>query len=101
MKNNLLYILVIALTTNLLRVLPALIFRKPIENRFVRSFLYYVPYVTLAIMTVPAIIETTGSPVAGAVALAAGIIAAWAGLGLFPVALVCCAVVFIMELLIY
>lgn len=100
MKNNLLYILVIALTTNLLRVLPALIFRKPIENRFVRSFLYYVPYVTLAIMTVPAIIETTGSPVAGAVALAAGIIAAWAGLGLFPVALVCCAVVFIMELLI-
>ena len=100
MKNNLLSILVIALTTNLLRVLPALIFRKPIENRFVRSFLYYVPYVTLAIMTVPAIIETTGSPVAGAVALAAGIIAAWAGLGLFPVALVCCAVVFIMELLI-
>lgn len=100
MKNNLLYILVIALTTNLMRVLPALIFRKPIENRFVRSFLYYVPYVTLAIMTVPAIIETTGSPVAGAVALAAGIIAAWAGLGLFPVALVCCAVVFIMELLI-
>ena len=100
MKNNLLYILVIALTTNLLRVLPALIFRKPIENRFVRSFLYYVPYVTLAIMTVPAIIESTGSPVAGAVALAAGIIAAWAGLGLFPVALVCCAVVFIMELLI-
>lgn len=100
MKNNLPYILVIALTTNLLRVLPALIFRKPIENRFVRSFLYYVPYVTLAIMTVPAIIETTGSPVAGAVALAAGIIAAWAGLGLFPVALVCCAVVFIMELLI-
>lgn len=100
MKNSLLYILLIALTTNLLRVLPALVFRKPIKNRFVRSFLYYVPYVTLAVMTVPAIIEATSSPLAGAIALAAGIIAAWAGLGLFPVALVCCAVVFILELFI-
>lgn len=89
-----------ALTTNLLRILPALIFRKPIKNRFVRSFLYYVPYVTLAVMTVPAIILATSSPLAGALALVAGIAAAWAGLGLFPVALVSCVVVFLLELFI-
>lgn len=94
MKNNMLYILVMALTTNLLRVLPAIIFRRPLKNRFLRSFLYYVPYVTLAVMTVPAIIEATANPIAGAIALAAGLIAAWAGLNLFPVAIICCAVVF-------
>ena len=88
-----------ALVTNALRVLPSLVFRKPIENRFARSFLYYVPYVTLAVMTVPAIIEATSSPLAGALALVAGIIAAWCGLGLFPVALICCLAVLVVEFL--
>lgn len=98
MKNSLTYILVAALVTNLVRVLPSLVFKKPIKNRFVKSFLYYVPYVTLAVMTVPAIVMATSSPLAGALALVAGIAAAWAGLSLFPVALVCCCVVFVMEL---
>ena len=88
-----------ALVTNALRVLPSLVFHKPIENRFARSFLYYVPYVTLAVMTVPAIIEATSSPLAGALALVAGIIAAWCGLGLFPVALICCLAVLVVEFL--
>lgn len=100
MKNSLVYILLIALVTNLVRVLPALVFRKPIKNRFLRSFLYYVPYVTLAVMTVPAIIEATSSPLAGALALVAGIVAAWFGLGLFPVAIICCCVVFGLEIFI-
>ena len=98
MNNNLLYILVMFLAATLLRVLPALVFRNPIQNSFVRSFLYYVPYVTLAVMTVPAIITATSSPLAGALALAAGIAAAWSGLSLFSVALVCCAVVLGFEL---
>ena len=97
MKNNLLYILVMVLTTNLLRILPSLLFRKPIKNRFVRSFLYYVPYVTISVMTFPAIVQATQSPVAGAAALIAGIVAAWLGAGLLPVAGICCAVVFILE----
>jgi len=97
MKNNLVYILVMFLAANLLRILPALVFRKPLENRFARSFLYYVPYVTLAVMTVPAIITATSCPLAGALALVAGIAAAWAGMSLFSVALVCCAVVFGVE----
>ena len=99
MKNKLVYILLIAAVTNLIRVLPTLLLRKPIRNRFLKSFLYYVPYVTLAVMTVPAIIQATSSPLAGALALAGGIIAAWCGLGLFPVAAICCAIVFLVQIL--
>ena len=99
-ENNLfLYLLVMILTTNLIRILPVTLVRKKIENRFIRSFLYYVPYVTLAVMTVPAIIDATGSPLAGILALLAGMAAAWVGLGLFPVALVCCLVVLLIGLL--
>ena len=93
--SNWLYIAVMVGVTYLLRVLPLTLIRRPIENRFVRSFLYYVPYVTLTVMTFPAILSATGSPLAGALALAAGLIAAWFGLGLLPVALICCAVAFL------
>ncbi|MDO5442724.1 MAG: AzlD domain-containing protein [Bacteroidia bacterium] len=101
MKNSglFIYILVMVLVTNLIRVLPVTLVRKPIKNRFLRSFLYYVPYVTLAVMTVPAIIYASGSPLAGALALLAGIAAAWFGLGLFPVAIICCLVVLVCGLL--
>lgn len=92
------YILIMICVTNAIRILPVTLIRGRIRNRFLRSFLYYVPYVTLAVMTFPAIIEATAMPMAGGVALALGIIAAWYGLGLFPVACLCCAVVFIMEL---
>lgn len=90
-------ILLSILTTNLIRVLPMVLIKGPITNRFLRSFLYYVPYVTLAVMTFPAIIETTLSPVSGISALVVGIIAAWRGLGLFPVAAICCAIVYLLD----
>lgn len=98
MAERLLYIGIMIATTYLIRVLPFTLIRKPIKNQFIRSFLYYVPYVTLAVMTFPAIIEATGSPIAGVIALVVGIIAAFCGLGLLPVAAVCCTVVFIAEL---
>ena len=82
----------------LIRVLPLTLIRKPIKNRFIRSFLYYVPYITLAVMTFPAIIEATQSPIAGIIALVIGILLSYFGLGLFPVACACCAVVFVAEL---
>ena len=91
------YIIIMIITTNLIRVIPLTLIRGQIKNRFVQSFLYYVPYVTLAVMTFPAIMEATNSPVAGAVALILGIVAAFAGLGLFPVPIICCVVVFILE----
>ena len=92
-----LYLFVMAATTYLIRVLPLTLIRKPIRNQFLCSFLYYVPYVTLAVMTFPAIMNATQSPIAGAAAMLVGILAAWRGLALFPVSLLCCATVFILE----
>jgi branched-subunit amino acid transport protein len=97
--NIYIYILIAAVTSFLIRVLPLTLIRKPIKNKFIRSFLYYVPYVTLAVMTFPAIVEATGTPVAGALALIVGIIAAWCGLGLFPVAIACCVVAYVVGVI--
>lgn len=94
------YIAVIALVSYLIRVLPLTLIRKPITNVYLNSFLYYVPYVTLAVMTFPAILHATKSPVAGAAALIVGMMAAWQGKSLFQVALVCCTVVLGIELII-
>ena len=90
-------ILLAIITTNLIRVVPMLLIKGEINNRFVRSFLYYVPYVTLAVMTFPSMIQTTISPLSGIVALLVGIIAAWRRLGLFPVSAICCAIVYLMD----
>ncbi|SCX07291.1 Branched-chain amino acid transport protein (AzlD) [Lachnospiraceae bacterium YSD2013] len=94
----LIYILIAIVVTNGIRILPITLIRKPIKNKFIQSFLYYVPYVTLAVMTFPAIMEATQSPIAGLVALILGIVAAYFGLGLFPVSIICCVAVFIIEL---
>lgn len=92
------YILVAAIVSTIIRVLPVTVFRKPIKNRFVRSFLYYVPYVTLAVMTFPAIINATQSKISGILALGCGSVAAWFNMSLFKVACICCGVVFVTEL---
>ena len=90
-------ILLAIITTNLIRVVPMLLIKGQISNRFLRSFLYYVPYVTLAVMTFPSMTQTTMSPLSGIVALIVGIVAAWRRMGLFPVAAVCCAIVYLMD----
>ncbi len=95
---TIIYILIMIFTTNLIRVLPLTLIRKQIKSRFLQSFLYYVPYVTLAVMTFPAIIEATSSPLSGLAALILGIVAAFFGLGLLPVSIICCVVVFVLEL---
>lgn len=93
------YILIAGGVSCLIRVLPLTLIRKQITNTFLRSFLYYVPYVTLAVMTFPAIIRAAQYPVAGAAALIVGAVLAWFGAGLFPVAVSCCASVFLVEFL--
>ena len=98
MKNPWIYIAVMFGVSYAIRVLPLTLIRKPIRNPFIQSFLYYVPYVTLAVMTFPAIVHATQDPLAGAAALIVGIVAAWLGAGLFPVSVLCCAVVFVLEL---
>ena len=88
-----LYIACMAGITYLIRVLPLTLIRKEIKNITLRSFLYYVPYVTLAVMTFPAILDATQSPIAGAIALIVGIALAWFGRSLFQVAVLSCATV--------
>ena len=99
-RNVYLYILGMWLVTYLIRVLPLTLIRRQITNRTVKSFLYYVPYVTLAVMTFPAILTATQSPVSGALALVAGLVLAWFGGSLFQVSVACCVVVFVTELII-
>ena len=84
-RSNWLYIIVMFAVSYTIRILPLTLIRKPIKNQFIQSFLYYVPYVTLAVMTFPAIVNATQSPAAGAVALVVGIAAAWFGASLFQV----------------
>ena len=67
------YLLVMAAVTAAVRILPLTLIRSQIRNRFLRSFLYYVPYVTLSVMTFPAIMDATQSPYAGLAALAVGL----------------------------
>ena len=99
MQHNVyIYIAVITLVTYLIRVLPLTLIRKQIKNTFILSFLYYVPYVTLAVMTFPAIIHATDSIWSGIAALVVGIAMAWFSGNLFLVAISSCAVVFILEL---
>lgn len=99
MKHNVyIYIFVMFAVTYLIRMLPLTLIRKPITNRFIRSFLFYVPYVTLAVMTFPDIIQATTVPLAGLLALIAGVVLAWTGRSLFTVAVLSCAVVFVSEL---
>lgn len=99
MSHNIyIYLAVMTGVTYLIRVLPLTLIRKQIKNQFLRSFLYYVPYVTLAVMTFPAILNATQSPACGALALMIGMTAAWFGAGLFQVSVSCCAAVFLLEL---
>ena len=94
-----LYIACMAGVTYLIRVLPLTLIRREIQNRTVRSFLYYVPYVTLAVMTFPAILSATQSPIAAGIALVAAILLAWFGRSLFQVAVISCVTVFVLELI--
>ena len=92
----LVYILLAIVFTNLIRVIPLALIKGPIRHRFVRSFLYYVPYVTLAVMTFPDMVLTTPTPLPGVIALLAGIVASWFRLGLFPVAAICCVIAYLL-----
>lgn len=91
------YLFAMALTTYLIRVLPLSLFRKPIKSPFLRSFLYYVPYCCLTVMTFPAILSSTNSLVSGAAALGVAVLLAYLGKSLILVALSSSAAVLIVE----
>ncbi len=89
-----------AITVFLIRVLPLTLIRKPIKSKFIKSFLYYVPYVTLSVMTFPAIIEATSNPISGLISLIIGVLAAYKDMGLFRVTVLCCVTILLIEIFI-
>ena len=91
------YILVMAVTTYLVRALPLTLLKKPIRSRFLRSFLHYVPTACLTAMTFPAILYATDHIISGAVGLAVGIVLAFRNKSLIVVAVASCAAVFVVE----
>lgn len=93
------YTLVMAAVTYAIRMLPFVVFRKPIKSRWIRSFLYYVPYAVLGAMTFPAILFCTGSVISAAAGLVVSVILAYFGCGLLTVAVFACGVVFLAELI--
>ena len=95
-----LYILVMALTTYLIRALPLTLLKKPNQNRFLKSFLHYVPTACLTAMTFPAILYATEHIISGAIGFAVGILLALKKQSLIVVAVASCAAVFLAELLI-
>ncbi len=98
MRSILSSILIMIGTVYLVRLLPLLFLRKDIKNRWVKSFFYYVPYVTLAVMTFPAILHATAHPVAGLIALIVGVLASVLIGDMFIVAILCCVAAYISGL---
>lgn len=94
-------LLVAAATLYAIRVLPLTLIRKNIENKFVKSFLYYVPYVTLSVMTFPAIMEATRSPLSGLGGFMVGVLLAYFTENLFQVAIGACVAVYVIELFLF
>ncbi len=98
--NIYIYIAVMAGVTFLIRALPLTLIRKEITNKFIKSFLYYVPFVTLAVMTVPSILTSTESVWSALAGLVTALILAYFEKGLFIVSVSACAAVFLIELII-
>ena len=97
-QSILLAILVMAGVTYLIRVLPLVLIRREIKSRTIRSFLYYVPYVTLSVMTCPAILSATSALVSALVALAVAVVLSLLRCKLPLVAMAACVSVFLVEL---
>ncbi len=97
--NTWLSLLIMILVIYCVRMVPMILLRRNITNPWIRSFLHYVPYVTLAVMTFPAIVLATENPVSGWAALVVGIIVAWVKGDLFITAICCCLTVFLTGLI--
>ena len=93
------YIATMAVTTYLIRMLPLTVFRKPIQSRFLKSFLHYVPYACLTAMTFPAILTSTDTVISGTAALIVAVWLAYKNKSLLTVSLAASAAVMITEFL--
>ena len=91
------YIAVMAVVTYLIRMIPLVLLKKEITNTWVKSFLYYVPYVTLAVMTFPAILYATDSMISAGIGFVVALLLSYWERSLLTVALIACAAVFVVE----
>lgn len=94
------YLLILAGSTYLIRAIPFALMQKKVTNKYVKSFLYYIPYAVLSAMTLPAAIYATGNVISGVAGLLVGGFFAYKGKGLTLVAVISCMSAFIIELLI-
>lgn len=97
--NFLTYLIATAGTTYLVRMLPLVLMKGRITNRFLLSFLHYIPYAVLSVMTIPAIFSATGDVRTAAVGFAVALVLAWRGKSLLTVAAAACAAVLAVELI--
>lgn len=95
------YIVVMAGVTYLIRMLPLALLQKKLNSRFLKSFLFYVPYAVLAVMTVPAIFESTGSVLSACVGFAVAVALSYFGASLLPVALAACGAVYLADFILH
>ena len=95
----LIYIAVMAGVTYAVRMLPFVIFRKKIESKFVKNFLYYVPYAVLGAMTIPAVFYSTGNIISAAAGFAAAVILAFKNKSLLTVAIAACGAAFAADMI--
>lgn len=93
------YIVVMAGVTYLIRMLPFTVFRKKIQSKFIQDFLYYIPYAVLSAMTIPAVFYATDDMLSAAIATAVAVVLAWKGLPLIVVALAASGTAFVTLLL--
>lgn len=98
-ENFWIYLLVMAVVTYLIRMIPLVLVKRKIKNRFIYSFLYYIPYAVLSVMTIPAIFYSVSHKISGAVGFVAAVVAAYFERSLVVVAAISCAAVFAAEVI--
>ena len=97
MKDFWIYLIILAGSTYLIRAIPFAALKKKITNKYVRSFLHYIPYSVLAAMTLPAALYATGNVISGAMGLVVGGIFAYNKKSLTTVAVISCLTALIVE----
>lgn len=98
-KNFIIYLIAMAGITYLIRMIPLVLIKKKIKNKFILSFLYYIPYTVLSAMTIPAIFYSTGNVISAAFGFLAAVLLAFFERSLLTVAASSCLVVFLVETL--
>ncbi len=93
------YLLILAGSTYLIRAIPFALMQKKVTNKYIRSFLQYIPYAVLSAMTLPTALYATGNIISAVAGLIVGGLFAYKGRGLTFVAVVSCVTAFLVECL--